>query len=139
MKCSPITLLALASILALSTATSEEPNWAEVSSVCHKLLRISPEAGARRGQDQFSPDPKAACITRCIGIITGMYDDETGISMEQLRAWWVDQDTVADYQEVKRHYLECAGTIVPDQYGDDYCKKTSKHYECFMKSGMRGA
>lgn len=123
-------------IITLSTATSEQPNWGEVSSTCHKLLRVSPEVGAPHGQDHFSPDPKSACITRCIGIISGMYDDETGISMEQLRVWWVDEDTDADFQEFKRRYLACAGSIVPEQYGDDYCKKSSKLYECFMQSGM---
>ncbi|KAL9703445.1 hypothetical protein quinque_006963 [Culex quinquefasciatus] len=136
MNFSPITLLALALIIALSTATSKEPNWAEIANVCYKLLRASPEARARHGQDQFSPDPESHCITRCGGIITGLYDDETGISMERLEAWWGKGETAAVFQEFKRHYLACAGTIVADQYGSDYCKKSSKHYECFLQSGI---
>lgn len=41
-------------------------------------------------------------------------------------------DCIAEFEEFRSIYVECAAKIKPEQYGDEYCKKSVKFFACFV-------
>lgn len=124
-------------ILLLSISTLAEPQAIdETYEKCFKLLRTSPEDRNHFLRDEldYNHGP-SSCIQRCSLLITGYYDDETGLDADtMIDAMNMCADEKMVFQRFKRYYSECAANIKPEDYGNDYCKKAMKHFYCYYEA-----
>uniref|UniRef100_A0A8D8CGC4 (northern house mosquito) hypothetical protein n=1 Tax=Culex pipiens TaxID=7175 RepID=A0A8D8CGC4_CULPI len=130
MKCYAIALLIFASIISLTLGASlprSEDDWVKIRRTCYNLLRASPEVRERVDRKQYDDEPETHCLIRCGGIISGMYDDETGTSMEAAAALAKGKD---GFEEYRAAFETCAAGVTPEEYGDDYCKKSFRLFTC---------
>lgn len=123
-------LLLFASIITLALGASlprNDDDWAKIWKTCYNLLRASPDVRERLNRKQFDDDPETHCQVRCGGILSGMYDDETGTNLENVAALAKGKD---GFEEYKAAFAECMNGVTPEVYGDDYCKKSYLSFKC---------
>lgn len=123
-------LLLFASVITLSLGASlprTDTDWAAIRKTCYSLLRASPEVRERLDRKQFDDDHETHCQIRCGGILSGMYDDETGNNLESAAELAKGRD---GFEEYKAEFEQCAAGVTPEVYGDDYCKKSYLLFNC---------
>lgn len=128
-------LLVIFMITTESLADEQIPSVQACSIVqtCFKLFRTSSEVQEKFTKVQFRDDDgeDVTCVIRCGGIVSGMYDDESGWSVEKVVRQAEGKIGVEGYRKALE---ECYGTVQPEQYGDDLCKKSFLLFRCGMKA-----
>uniref|UniRef100_A0A1Q3FT61 Putative salivary odorant binding protein 1 n=1 Tax=Culex tarsalis TaxID=7177 RepID=A0A1Q3FT61_CULTA len=131
MKIYVIALLVLTASISLTLGSSlprTYDDWAKIRRTCYQLLRTSAEVRERVERRQYDDDAETHCLVRCSGIIAGMYDDVTGTNMEAAATLAEATAKLAKgengFEKFRTAYEECAAGIKPEDYGDDYCKKS---------------
>uniref|UniRef100_A0A1Q3FSE1 Putative salivary odorant binding protein 1 n=1 Tax=Culex tarsalis TaxID=7177 RepID=A0A1Q3FSE1_CULTA len=130
MKFYAIALLVFASIISLTLGAAlprTDDDWSKIRQTCYNLLRSGPEVRERVDRKQFDDDAETHCLVRCGGIISGMYDDETGTNLEAAATLAKGRD---GFEEYRAAYEECAAGVKPEEYGDDLCKKSYRLFKC---------
>lgn len=64
-------------------------------------------------------------MVRCIWIFRGVYDDVSAIDIDSFSGQG------SEVEEFKKAYKTCAAEINPEEYGDDYCKISTRYADCF--------
>ncbi|XP_039439208.1 uncharacterized protein LOC120420274 [Culex pipiens pallens] len=135
MKFCATILLAIALIIPNSLA--DEPISKEqkvkIAHTCFKLLRTSAEVRERFSRMQLGDDDgqDMTCMIRCGGIVSGMYDDEAGWNLDMAVRQAQGKTGVEQYREA---FGRCAGEVQPEQYGEDYCRKSYLQFRCGMRA-----
>lgn len=122
----------LVSALIIGSSTGQDPDWTSATKLCYKLLRISPEDRKRFEQSYSDDDPNTHCIVRCGGILLGIYDDDTGVRLDQVAKGVAAQDSKDALEVLRNAYEQCAAAIKPQDYGSSYCKKGFLHIKCYL-------
>lgn len=68
-------------------------------------------------------------MVRCIVILRGWYDDETAIDIDSL--FTTSKEFASEFEEFKTAYKACTAAIKPEEFGDDYCTKSTRFIDCF--------
>ncbi|KAL1378442.1 hypothetical protein pipiens_015588 [Culex pipiens pipiens] len=114
MKCYAIALLIFASIISLTLGASlprSEDDWVKIRRTCYNLLRASPEVRERVDRKQYDDEPETHCLIR----------------MEAAAALAKGKD---GFEEYRAAFETCAAGVTPEEYGDDYCKKSFRLFTC---------
>lgn len=74
------------------------------------------------------------CVIRCTGIVSGTYDDERGTVMEMME---VQAQGKTGFEEFKSAAEQCYGGFGPEDYGDDWCKKSYLYFKCDWKAWVQ--
>ncbi|XP_058832154.1 general odorant-binding protein 99b-like [Topomyia yanbarensis] len=98
---------------------------------CGKILRTSSETYQRYKDKDFSENSELYCLIRCVGIRTGFYDDETGTNWERVEEHHSGKPGLSEYKKATQ---ECTAALKPEDYADDYCKKSFQHFDCARKA-----
>ncbi|XP_065080690.1 uncharacterized protein LOC135703412 [Ochlerotatus camptorhynchus] len=100
---------------------------------CSKILQISPDTRQEVTKKNFLNDNQEMnCMIRCVGILSGFYDDETGTNWDQVASEL--ENKPESYDEHRQATAACIEAIPKEEYASDVCKKASVNFRCHSKS-----
>ncbi|XP_038109470.1 uncharacterized protein LOC119766940 [Culex quinquefasciatus] len=114
----------------------DKQHWERTNQLCSRLLRTPQEARDLISQKKFDDDANEAmhCVIRCTGIVSGTYDDERGTVMEMMEVQAQGKTGFAEYRSAAE---DCYGGFGPEDYGDDWCKKSYLYFKCDWKAWVQ--
>lgn len=71
------------------------------------------------------------CLIRCGGIVSGMYDDDSGWDVAKVLGQADGKSGIEEYREA---FVRCSGEVGLEQYGEDYCRKSYLQFRCGMRA-----
>ncbi|XP_062716570.1 uncharacterized protein LOC134291994 [Aedes albopictus] len=124
--------VALASLLVVLTSADSDfrtkrEQYQHNKRQCGKILR-TPEADMVHylGSD-YPESHDAACFIRCVSILNGAYDDQTGVNMELLHETYGGSMTMEEYAEDAKDCLALRDEV------ECYCMKAYKPILCLKE------
>ncbi|XP_065085529.1 general odorant-binding protein 99a-like [Ochlerotatus camptorhynchus] len=122
-------IVVVAAFLLMAAADdSSKQKYVENKRACSKIVRSSQENVERYLRSEYPEDHETACFMRCVGILSGSYDDETGVNLDSLyEAFGKGFVTREEYQEESKVCLEKLDEV------SCHCMKAYKPLMCLKK------
>ncbi|XP_021704867.1 uncharacterized protein LOC110677777 [Aedes aegypti] len=99
---------------------------------CSKILQTSSGTVEKAEQKNFHTDSEEMnCLIRCVGIMSGFYDDETGTNWDLVREQLNDKDGFDEHQAAT---TACTDALPEEELTSSVCRKSYLFFRCAMKS-----
>lgn len=111
-----------------SSKAAAKQKYEENKRACSKIVRTSPENMERYLRSEYPEDHETACFMRCVAILSGTYDDETGVNLGNVfESFGKGFVTWEEYQEESKECLEKRDEVTC------YCMKAYKPLMCLKE------
>lgn len=111
-----------------SSSNDARQKYLENKRACSKIVRASQENSERYLRSEYPEDHDTACFMRCVAILSGTYDDETGVNLDSLYpAFGKGFVTPEEFQEESKVCLEKRDEV------SCYCMKAYKPIMCLKE------
>lgn len=99
---------------------------------CAKILQSSAGTVEKAEQKNFHVDSEEMnCLIRCVGIISGFYDDETGTNWDLVREQLNEKE---GFEEHRQATTACMEALPAEELASGVCRKSYLSFRCAMKS-----
>ncbi|XP_058832153.1 uncharacterized protein LOC131690422 [Topomyia yanbarensis] len=125
-----VLIIAIGATVIEATPTPPKSKFSEYKQICGKLLRTPAEDLEQYLQSEYTEKHDTFCFIRCVSILHGTYDDETGVNLAKMYENSGDGLT-------EQEFTEQAKTCLEPKEGDAeetcYCRKAWKPIWCIRK------
>ncbi|XP_062558886.1 general odorant-binding protein 99b-like [Armigeres subalbatus] len=99
---------------------------------CSKILQTPKDTVQKAEQKSFQTDSDDMhCLIRCVGILSGFYDDETGTNWDLVRQQLDGQE---GFEEHRQATTACTEALPAEELASGVCRKSYLFFRCAMKS-----
>uniref|UniRef100_A0A023EGC3 Putative pbp/gobp family n=1 Tax=Aedes albopictus TaxID=7160 RepID=A0A023EGC3_AEDAL len=108
-------------------ATAKRKQYDHNKLMCSKIVRSTKEQWEGYQSSQYPETHETACFMRCVSILSGSYDDETGVNVDVLFETFGKGMTAEEYAEESKPCLALRDEV------ECYCMKAFKPLMCMRE------
>ncbi|EAT44282.1 AAEL004342-PA [Aedes aegypti] len=120
-------LVLLVSLAYASEVLTKRQQYDQHKLMCGKIVRSTKEDRELYSQSQYPETHDTACFLRCVSILSGSYDDETGVNLDVLYDVYGKGTTAEEYAEESKACLALRDEV------ECYCMKAYKPLMCLRE------